>query len=152
MAVVIKKNLLIKYPNWIIFLFHSRILKLAVTRSSTLVAPPSTGAMSYHWETTSASNFAEADMYFKKELPGRTMEFTFDLSQTPVIGRKQIRPSAMVVPPPSSASTSAASSVYGSYSVASTATLTSAMAAAASELSEKESVGMFSRFSHIMSF
>jgi len=32
-------------------------------------------------------------------------------------------------------------SVYGSYSVASTATLTSAMQAAASELSEKESVG-----------
>ena len=132
---------LVESPHWKESL---RILKLAVTRSSTLVAPPSTGAMSYHWETTSASNFAEADMYFKKELPGRTMEFTFDLSQTPVIGRKQIRPSAMVVPPPSSASTSAASSVYGSYSVASTATLTSAMAAAASELSEKESVGMFS--------
>ena len=73
-------------------------------------------------------------------LTGRTMEFTFDLSQTPVIGRKQIRPN-MTVPPPSSASTSAASSVYGSYSVASTATLTSAMAAAASELGDKESVG-----------
>ena len=28
-------------------------------------------------------------MYFKKELPGRTMEFTFDLSQTPVIARRQ---------------------------------------------------------------
>ena len=41
-----------------------KILKLAVTRSSTLVAPPSSGAMSYHWETT------EADVYFKKELPG----------------------------------------------------------------------------------
>ena len=109
---------LVESPHWKESL---RILKLAVTRSSTLVAPPSTGAMSYHWETTSASNFAEADMYFKKELPGRTMEFTFDLSQTPVIGRKQIRgPMVPVVPPPSSASTSAASSVYGSYSVAST--------------------------------
>ena len=97
---------LVESPHWKESL---RILKLAVTRSSTLVAPPSTGAMSYHWETTSASNFAEADMYFKKELPGRTMEFTFDLSQTPVIARKQIRPN-MVVPPPSSASTSAASS------------------------------------------
>ena len=97
---------LVESPHWKESL---RILKLAVTRSSTLVAPPSTGAMSYHWETTSASNFAEADMYFKKELPGRTMEFTFDLSQTPVITRKQIRPN-MVVPPPSSASTSAASS------------------------------------------
>jgi hypothetical protein len=29
-----------------------KILKLAVTRSSTLVAPPSSGAMTYHWETT----------------------------------------------------------------------------------------------------
>ena len=28
-------------------------------------------------------------MYFKKELPGRTMEFTFDLSQTRVIARRQ---------------------------------------------------------------
>ena len=54
---------LVESPHWKESL---RILKLAVTRSSTLVAPPSTGAMSYHWETTSASNFAEADMYFKK--------------------------------------------------------------------------------------
>ena len=30
-------------------------------------------------------------MYFKKELPGRTMEFTFDLSQTPVIERRHKR-------------------------------------------------------------
>ena len=47
-----------------------KILKLAVTRSSTLVAPPSSGGMSYHWETASGSNFAETDLYFKKELPG----------------------------------------------------------------------------------
>ena len=32
-----------------------KILKLAVTRSSTLVAPPSSGAMTYHWETTEVS-------------------------------------------------------------------------------------------------
>ena len=69
-----------------------KILKLAVTRSSTLVAPPSSGAISYHWETASGAPFQEADLYFKKELPGRTMEFTFDLSQTPVIARRH-RPS-----------------------------------------------------------
>ena len=107
-----------------------KILKLAVTRSSTLVAPPSSGTLSYHWETT------EADVYFKKELPGRTMEFTFDLSQTPVIGRRQ-KPQA------SSQTYSQASSVYGSYSIASTATLTSAMNAAFKDHSEseKESIG-----------
>jgi hypothetical protein len=124
----------IQSPHWKEAL---KILKLAVTRSSTLVAPPSTGAMSYHWETTSASNFAEADMYFKKELPGRTMEFTFDLSQTPLIGRRQRPISTYQM----SGTASTASSMYGSYSVASTATLTSAMAASVSEMSDKESIG-----------
>ena len=67
------------------------------------------------------------------------MEFTFDLSQTPVIGRRQ-RPSLSHAQ--STALSSTASSMYGSYSVASTATLTSAMAAAASDAaSEKESIG-----------
>ena len=68
-----------------------KILKLAVTRSSTLVAPPSTShvANPHHWEPH--TSFAEAEVYFKKELPGRTMEFTFDLSQTPVIERRQRR-------------------------------------------------------------
>ena len=86
-----------------------KILKLAVTRSSTLVAPPSTGFIKYfdvscfssfnvsghmsnpqhHWEPH--TSFAEAEVYFKKELPGRTMEFTYDLSQTPVIERRHKR-------------------------------------------------------------
>ena len=65
---------LVESPHWKESL---KILKLAVTRSSTLVAPPSTGAMSFHWETTSASNFAEADMYFKKELPGKYFQRKF---------------------------------------------------------------------------
>ena len=64
------------------------------------------------------------------------MEFTFDLSQTPVIGRRQ-RPSLSH----HAVSSSTASSVYGSYSVASTATLTSAMAASVSENSDKDSIG-----------
>jgi len=72
------------------------------------------------------------------------MEFTFDLSQTPVIGRRQ-RPS--LAHAQSTALSSTASSMYGSYSVASTATLTSAMAASglsniSSDIaSEKESIG-----------
>ena len=140
-----------------------KILKLAVTRSSSLVAPPSGGAISYHWETASGAPFQEADLYFKKELPGRTMEFTFDLSQTPVIARRH-RPSGgsggtfhglhslhsqtsvhasaggtlshMSMPSGSihghhhnpsllSQSTINSTSAYGSYSMASTATLTS---------------------------
>merc|ERR1719394_2377557 len=69
-----------------------KILKLAVTRSSTLVAPPSTGhSREHHWEPHPHTSFAEPDVYFKKELPGRTMEFTFDLSQTPVIERRHKR-------------------------------------------------------------
>lgn len=68
------------------------------------------------------------------------MEFTFDLSQTPVIGRRQ-RPAsgggqnfAHYSPSLSSSAyaPSMSSSAYGSYSLASTATLTSAMAAASS--------------------
>ncbi len=67
------------------------------------------------------------------------MEFTFDLSQTPVIGRRQ-RPASggqHYSNYNSSVSSSAyapsmSSSAYGSYSMASTATLTSAMAAASS--------------------
>nr|XP_032527553.1 protein furry isoform X5 [Danaus plexippus plexippus] len=57
-----------------------KILKLVVTRCSTLVVPP-------HWDHASV---LDADLHGKKELPGRTMDFTFDLSQTPVIGRKYL--------------------------------------------------------------
>ncbi|XP_041986547.1 protein furry isoform X3 [Aricia agestis] len=58
-----------------------KILKLVVTRCSTLVVPP-------HWDH--ASSVLDAETHGKKELPGRTMDFTFDLSQTPVIGRKYL--------------------------------------------------------------
>ncbi|XP_068083711.1 protein furry [Anabrus simplex] len=67
-----------------------KILKLVVTRSSTLVAPP-TSLHSQPWEPSATSphpSFTDSEMFTKKELPGRTMEFTFDLSQTPVIGRR----------------------------------------------------------------
>ncbi|XP_060809627.1 protein furry isoform X2 [Amyelois transitella] len=59
-----------------------KILKLVVTRCSTLVVPP-------YWDTH-ASSILDTELHGKKELPGRTMDFTFDLSQTPVIGRKYL--------------------------------------------------------------
>jgi hypothetical protein len=77
-----------------------KILKLVVTRSSSLVAPApqnytgSSGpsSMASGWDSVStASSVAftsDSELNFKKELPGRTMEFTFDVSQTPIIGRK----------------------------------------------------------------
>ncbi|CAK1553991.1 unnamed protein product [Leptosia nina] len=73
-----------------------KILKLVVTRCSTLVVPP-------HWE------HALDPLIHKKELPGRTMDFTFDLSQTPVIGRKYL-PKGGSQPPTGPSSLSNASS------------------------------------------
>ncbi|CAH0545977.1 unnamed protein product [Brassicogethes aeneus] len=67
-----------------------KILKLVVSRSSSLVAPPT--SIQPQWESSLNSilhpSFNEDSVFAKKELPGRTMDFTFDLSQTPVIGRR----------------------------------------------------------------
>ncbi|KAG1696979.1 Protein furry -like [Nymphon striatum] len=70
-----------------------KILKLIVTRSSTLSAPPTGVSMQSSitdvlTSLPSSLSFADTDSHIKKELPGRTMEFTFDISQTPVIGRR----------------------------------------------------------------
>ncbi|KAG8224237.1 hypothetical protein J437_LFUL002693 [Ladona fulva] len=40
------------------------------------------------------TSFGDTEIFSKKELPGRTMDFTFDLSQTPVIGRRYLNRSA----------------------------------------------------------
>ncbi|XP_075228459.1 microtubule binding protein furry isoform X2 [Lycorma delicatula] len=67
-----------------------KILKLVVTRSSTLVAPPMPAHPS-SWEPCASSphpSFTDNEVFTKKELPGRTMDFTFDMSQTPLIGRR----------------------------------------------------------------
>lgn len=85
-----------------------KILKLVVTRCSTLVVPPS-------WDSH-ASSILDTELHGKKELPGRTMEFTFDLSQTPVIGRKYL-------PKGGSASSSQAPTGPSSLSSASTVTV-----------------------------
>lgn len=45
------------------------------------------------WDTVSTTSSAfssDLELNLKKELPGRTMEFTFDVSQTPVIGRRHL--------------------------------------------------------------
>ncbi|KAF2356423.1 Cell morphogenesis protein C-terminal [Trinorchestia longiramus] len=89
-----------------------RILKLAVTGSSSLVLPPSSLPLS----TASPTRGSDAPLdsvaliYTKKELPGRTMEFTFDLTQTPVIGRRLLQSQTSTV---SSTTSSAVSSVPG---------------------------------------
>ncbi|CAB3359556.1 Hypothetical predicted protein [Cloeon dipterum] len=85
----------IEGPHWRESL---KILKLVVTRSSTLVAPPLTVHPTY-WENSNSGviphpSFADSEVFMKKELPGRTMDFTYDLSQTPVIGRKYTEPAS----------------------------------------------------------
>ncbi|XP_029213132.2 LOW QUALITY PROTEIN: protein furry homolog [Acropora millepora] len=62
------------------------ILKMAVSNSSHLDTPPPRPASSV-WTVHDSSWSTEA-MMIKKDLPGRTLDFTFDLSATPVIGRK----------------------------------------------------------------
>ncbi|KAK4300624.1 hypothetical protein Pmani_027179 [Petrolisthes manimaculis] len=64
-----------------------RILKMAVTRSSALVVPPAS-SHTHYWDH---HVFSDIESHFKKELPGRTMEFTFDVSQTPIIGRRYLK-------------------------------------------------------------
>lgn len=65
-----------------------KILKLVVTRSSSLQVvpqgPPETNSSSFFMH----SSYSDSEVFYKKELAGRTMDFTFDVSQTPLIGRR----------------------------------------------------------------
>ncbi|XP_045464267.1 protein furry isoform X2 [Harmonia axyridis] len=85
-------RVIVKYIDGVHWKEALKILKLVVSRSSSLVTPPSSTYS--QWESslssTSHANFGEDTSFSKKELPGRTMDFTFDLSQTPVIGRKYL--------------------------------------------------------------
>ncbi|KAK7496521.1 hypothetical protein BaRGS_00012173, partial [Batillaria attramentaria] len=71
-----------------------KILKLAVTRSSTLAAPPPTSSSSSSTADLGAmfphSSFAETESMTRihKELPGRTLDFSLDLTKIPIIGQK----------------------------------------------------------------
>ncbi|EDS42990.1 conserved hypothetical protein [Culex quinquefasciatus] len=74
----------LKSPNWKEAL---KILKLVVTRSSSLQVVPQQSESSSAYANLHAS-YSDSEMFCKKELAGRTMEFSFDVSQTPLIGRK----------------------------------------------------------------
>ncbi|RWS20435.1 Protein furry-like protein, partial [Leptotrombidium deliense] len=84
-----------------------KIIKLIVTRSSTLAAAPTVPvynpslnnnpSLPYQSSVSvdcisiaSGTSFADSDFGNKRELPGRTIEFTVDLTQTPIVGRKYL--------------------------------------------------------------
>ncbi|XP_055333456.1 protein furry homolog-like isoform X2 [Paramacrobiotus metropolitanus] len=82
---------LVDGPNW---RECQNLIKLAVIRSSTLMPPGSNinaQSSSISFETAglmSPTHFAEAEIVVKKQLPGRTLDFAFDVSVTPIVGRK----------------------------------------------------------------
>lgn len=65
-------------------------MKLVVTRSSSLQVVPQTQAIdrtTIFFQNLHRS-YSDSEVFTKKELAGRTMEFSFDVSQTPLIGRR----------------------------------------------------------------
>uniref|UniRef100_A0A182QIV4 Cell morphogenesis protein N-terminal domain-containing protein n=1 Tax=Anopheles farauti TaxID=69004 RepID=A0A182QIV4_9DIPT len=72
-------------PNWKEAL---KILKFVVTRSSSLQVVPQSSEGSSSSFANLHGSFSDSEVFCKKELAGRTMEFSFDVSQTPLIGRK----------------------------------------------------------------
>ncbi|XP_049542885.1 protein furry isoform X2 [Anopheles darlingi] len=72
-------------PNWKEAL---KILKFVVTRSSSLQVVPQSSEVSSSAFANLHGSFSDSEVFCKKELAGRTMEFSFDVSQTPLIGRK----------------------------------------------------------------
>ncbi|KAM6985914.1 protein furry homolog [Aplochiton taeniatus] len=62
------------------------ILKLVVSRSASLVHP----AYGHHGQAGELSNLEVSRVWdgSSKALPGKTLDFTFDISETPVIGRR----------------------------------------------------------------
>eukprot|EP00058_Branchiostoma_floridae_P025945 XP_002611435.1 hypothetical protein BRAFLDRAFT_63933 [Branchiostoma floridae] len=69
------------------------ILKLAVQRSSTLVSPEDIPELKDIKE--SSLSLTDIDVCpVKRDLPGPTLEFRFDVSQTPIIGRRGQTPQA----------------------------------------------------------
>ncbi|XP_051581277.1 protein furry homolog-like isoform X2 [Myxocyprinus asiaticus] len=65
------------------------ILKLVVSRSASLVVPDEV-QRSYSTESTSLPEIAFTRIFnnSSKELPGKTLDFHFDISETPIIGHK----------------------------------------------------------------
>lgn len=98
-------NKYIEGPQWKDAL---RILKLSVSRSSSLTAPSYSSSVNYPSSIISnivssgpysdcisiaSSSFAESEFssFKQRELPGRTMNFHIDLSQTTIVGYKFIQ-------------------------------------------------------------
>ncbi|CAG0921746.1 unnamed protein product [Notodromas monacha] len=92
-----------------------KILRLVVTRSSSLVVPPShqlqsqssswgfmpsSNSLGFTIPNVHRSNYTEGSSAYKKELPGRTMEFSFDMSLTPIIAKKFPAVPSSSGPPP----------------------------------------------------
>lgn len=90
-----------------------KILKLAVARSSTLAAPSYSAASTYGCGSSiissivscgysdcvsiASSSFTDSEFSsIKRELPGRTMDFIFDLNDTPIVGYKFIQKRQML--------------------------------------------------------
>lgn len=67
-----------------------KILKLVVTRSSTLQVVPqgTTFDRTNNFFQNLHGSYSDSEVFCKKELAGRTMEFSYDVSQTPLIGRR----------------------------------------------------------------
>lgn len=67
-----------------------KILKLVVTRSSSLVVPQASSAIdrTTNFFQNLHGSYSDSEVFCKKELAGRTMDFSFDVSQTPLIGRR----------------------------------------------------------------
>lgn len=62
-----------------------------VTRSSTLQVVPQSASVadrSSNFFQNLPGSYRDSEVFYKKELAGRTMEFSFDMSQTPLIGRR----------------------------------------------------------------
>lgn len=69
-----------------------KIVKLVVSRSSSLAAAPSASQGNYINSTSidclsiaSTNSYAESEFSGKRELPGRTMEFAYDVTKCPII-------------------------------------------------------------------
>lgn len=91
-----------------------KILKLAVDRSSTLATPSYSSSSNYGCGSSIISSIVSCGAYsdcvslasssftdsefssFRRELPGRTMDFTFDLSDAPIVGFKFIQKRQMM--------------------------------------------------------
>lgn len=52
-----------------------KVLKLVVSRSSTLVAPPLTSHHHTHWEPSPHLSFTDVELFTKKELPGNEYSY-----------------------------------------------------------------------------